>query len=268
MKIIRRSIKKVFCYLFRKKQKNVTAIEHMARLGNLLYLFLNVDINNKKGNNQFILYTNAMEIWLKRFPELEKFVIREADFKWYDNLDWRKSYFQNFGEDFDKKQLYEFIETNNLFSNNTPFSSIQNEKTIINIRRGDFYVDEVKQPSAFDQVDYVKKALSKYPDVLNFPIQIISDDVEWCEKNLSPLFNELGITVDYMYENGPIEDFEAICSAKILILTNSTFSYWGGYICSYKSNEKKVIAPDFGATFYLNSKAIQLHPEWHLINVI
>lgn len=268
MQKIRRNIKKIYCFLFNKKQKSVIAVEHGARLGNFLYFFLHAYISRTNGINLYYLQTPNMEVWLKQFPFLTDFTISEDDFKWYDNLNWRISYQQFLGVDFSVNKLNSFIE-NKIIQNNDikpNFGTVQ--KSIINIRRGDFYKNNKSSPSTFNQIEYVEKSISSFPEFLALPIEIISDDVEWCEKNLSSIFDKLRISVDYKYDYGPIEDFRALCSAKNLIITNSTFSYWGGYVCAFLSSQNVVIAPNFGSTWYSDSIAIQIHPDWNIIDVL
>ena len=268
MQKFRRLIKKTYCIFLKKKQKQVLAIEDGARFGNFLYFFLHAYIARKSGTNFYVLYTENMMQWLQRFPALQNFVIYSPDFNWYDNLNWRTHYYQSFGEDFNIEQLNNFIKENILIGDRFSNNFGMNEKSVINIRRGDFYKFGKDLPSSFDQVKYVRKALTLFPELLMLKVEVVSDDVEWCERNLSSIFNEFNLSVNYKSASGPIEDFNSICSAKNLILTNSTFSYWGGYVCTLLSNENKVIAPNFGATFYQNSVAIQLHPHWKVIDVI
>ena len=159
--------------------------------------------------------------------------------------------------DFIKK----YIVVEEFFSN-----SKSDNKTVVNIRRGDFYSENTNSPSQFDQVEYVKKAFEKNPSLSALPILIISDDIAWCQQELS--FIDKNNLVQFLSDNEPIDDFIAISTAKNLIVTNSTFSYWGGYISKFLNKENRVIAPNFGATFYKNSIAIQLHPDWEIEKVV
>lgn len=264
-KKIRRILKKTYSFLIGKKQKNVIHIPIQLRFGNLLYFYLYCYRMRKRGKEVYILHTTTMDYWLKHFPLLNDFIVHSEDFKTYDNLDYFSSYYQDFGQDFTLNELNDFIQqyivTSEFFTN-----SRSEEKTIINIRRGDFYSTNNVSPSQFDQVEYVKKVFDKNPSFSSHPILIISDDITWCQQELAFIerFNE----IQFLPNNEPIDDFIAISKAKNLIVTNSTFSYWGGYISKFLNKENNVIAPNFGATFYKNSIAIQLHPGWDLEKVI
>lgn len=264
-KKIRRNLKKTFSLLIGKKQKNVIHIPIQLRFGNLLYFYLHCYIMKQRGKEVYILHTTTMDYWLKYFPLLNDFVVYSEDFKIYDNLDYFTSYYQNFGEDFTLNELNDFIKKyivrEEFFSN-----SKSEERTVVNIRRGDFYSTDTVSPSQFDQVEYVKKVFGKNLSLTALPIFVISDDIVLCRQELSFIerFNQL----HFLPNNGPIDDFIAICNAKNLIVTNSTFSYWGGYVSKFLNKNNKVIAPDFGATFYKNNLAIQLHPSWVIEKVI
>ncbi|MGI9652423.1 alpha-1,2-fucosyltransferase [Chryseobacterium sp. RLHN22] len=225
-------------------------------------------IAQQKGNMVSILHTETMDYWLKFFPALRNFVISpEQLIKKVDNLDWFNSYYQQFGNDFTKKELNYFIQ--NILLTNSILDNIEiSEKTIINIRRGDYYSTEKKLPSSFDQNAYLNEVIEKFPKIFNYPIEIVSDDVEWCKENLNFPYHIKSEDIFFKKDSTPIEDFKSLCSARNLVITNSTFSYWGGYICKFLSNKNTVIAPNFASTLYENSTAYQLHPEWEIIDVL
>ncbi len=264
-KKIRRSLKKIFSFLLGKKQKNIIHIPIQLRFGNLLYFYLHCYRMREKGQEVYILHTETMDYWLNFFPLLKEFIVHSEDFKIYDNHDYFSSYYQNFGQDFTLEELNSFIEKY-IVREDIFHSSHSEKKTVINIRRGDFYSGKKISPSQFDQVGYVKKVLDKNPSFSAVPILIISDDISWCQQELSFINNSTEI--QFLSDNQPIDDFIAISGANNLIVTNSTFSYWGGYISKFLNKESRVIAPNFGATFYEDSIAIQLHPDWEIEKIV
>ena len=259
----RRHIKQLAAKVIKYKQKKVIEISIGARFGNLLYFFLHCFNERAKGENTYILYTETMEYWIEFFPELKDFVLYPEDFSKLDNLDWFTQYYQEFNVNFTALQLNDFIKVYLL--KNSSLSAISTEnKTVINIRRGDFYKENGSTPSSFDQVAYIQKVIALYPELFNIPVEIVSDDVDWCVKHLN--FYEGLVT--FKSENTAFDDFLSICSAKNLIISNSTFSYWGAYICRCLSIDNKVIAPNFGSTIFKDSIAIQLDPSWTIIDVL
>ena len=74
-------------------------------------------------------------------------------------------------------------------------------------------------------------------------IIVISDDVEKCKE----IFKEFE-KVNIMYEeNTEIIDFQLIMNADYLILSNSSFSWWGAYL---NNKKQKVYAPKYWLGFH------------------
>lgn len=114
---------------------------------------------------------------------------------------------------------------------------------VVNIRRGDYYsVPEHKAEFGMDQVGYVREALRHVGDVPG-RIIVISDGLDWCEDHLDGILSEVAPTT---YEDGDlVHDLRMLVHARRLILPNSTFSYWGGYIGDQLHPGRQVIAPWF-----------------------
>lgn len=248
-------------------QRDVIKIYDQLRFGNHLYFFLNCFIKKQnKRSRQLILYSKEMEYWLDYFPKLKEFVVYSNDLKYIDKISWFDSYYQNFGIDFNKEELnlfiHNYITSSQYFLNN--FKPENN--LIINIRRGDYYSKEEHSGFRFDQIQYIKDVFNDNPDLYDLNVEFVSDDVQWCLDNLKEVTRNQVIINNK--DHSSINDFIKICNATKLIITNSTFSYWGGYIAKYLDKENLVTAPDFGGTSYKNNIAIQLHPDWQIINII
>ena len=104
---------------------------------------------------------------------------------------------------------------------------------IIHIRRGDYlnhseYVNLGETKYYENAISYVT---SKYKEIKFY---VISDDIQWCKT--SRLFNE---KTEFVENKKDYEDLYLLSSAKICILANSTFSWWGGYL----GNHDMVIRP-------------------------
>lgn len=132
---------------------------------------------------------------------------------------------------------------------------------VINIRRGDYYDDKHRNIYGFNQIEYVKNALQHINTEEVSSIYIVSDDIEWCKNHLSFINHK---NIIYPTESTPIDDFLTICRAKKLIITNSTFSYWGAYISEYL-HKATVIAPNFHD--YHVSENKRNSPNWILLDV-
>lgn len=263
---LRKIFKKIIAKATNRKQRIIIEIPLQARFGNLLYFFLHCFIEQKKGKNTYILYTETMSYWLNFFPSLKEFIIYPDEYRKIDNLTWMDSYYQDFNKDFTLDDLNLFIK-NKIITNSIFLNSRTINKLVINIRRGDFYSDKNINTFGFDQIFYLKEIFKKYKNSFNISIEIVSDDIEWCKRELS-FINDYSNNIQYETNKSPIEDFMKICTANQLIITNSTFSYWGAYINNVINPKSKIFVPDFGSKEFKDYKAIQLNPNWEIIKCI
>ena len=120
--------------------------------------------------------------------------------------------------------------------------NIKNTSSIsIHIRRGD-YIKEAKT-NAFHGTcsnEYYIKGVKKISESIENPtIFVFSDDIKWCQDNLSFSYPTI-----FINENNSIKDYEEIILMSLCkhnIIANSSFSWWGAWL---NNNPKKiVIAP-------------------------
>lgn len=262
--MIRKFGKKTLAFLYGTSPKKILVIPESTRFGNHLYFFLHAFIQRKRGERFYIQYIDNMEYWFRYFPNLMSFTIFSDEIKIYDQKVKLTHFYQHYNRDFDSNQLNDFIEQE--LMENEIFQNHNIEGFVINVRRGDFYTSQHKNLYGFDQIDYIKKAISNYTlsEIKN--VYIISDDLVWCKENLDFLSN-LELKIHYPKKQEPILDFLKICFAKQLIIPNSTFSYWGAYINQKLNSQFCITAPSFSAKHINSGKAIQLSPEWNVVEV-
>lgn len=109
----------------------------------------------------------------------------------------------------------------------------------IHVRRGlnPFIPEEPKyndNPFHFNicDTDYYERAIAMFPSE---KFVVFSDDVEYCNERFK------GDNIQIMERGNDIDDFNLLASCKHLILANSSFSWWAGYLCPNPS--KKIVAP-------------------------
>lgn len=84
-----------------------------------------------------------------------------------------------------------------------------------------FYVNLMK-------TDYYQDAMDLFPDA---KFLVFSDDIKWCKKQ--PIFKGCSFA-----KGNEIDDLNLMASCKGVIIANSSFSWWGGYLST-----GKVVAP-------------------------
>lgn len=110
----------------------------------------------------------------------------------------------------------------------------------VHVRRGGnpFIPEEPKyneNPFHFNicDTDYYERAMAMFPGE---KFVIFSDDPEYCRERFK------GENIQVMERGDDIEDFNLLASCENLILANSSFSWWAGYLCP--NPVAKIIVPN------------------------
>lgn len=119
----------------------------------------------------------------------------------------------------------------------------------VSVRRGDYLW--LQHNHCVLSIKYYQDALDVFPDIDE--IFIFSDDMPWCK-------DTFGDDVTYV-ESDKFAQMYLMTQVKHLILSNSTFAWWGGYL---NNKGGKIIIPDpwFGpANHNLDSSGLY-YPSW------
>lgn len=139
---------------------------------------------------------------------------------------------------------------------------------VVNVRRGDFFsVPPHKAEFGMDTAAYSTAAVHESVAAHGAPDEIIvvSDDVGWCRQNLGGLAD---ISPTRFRDGDVADDLAAVVHATRLVIPNSTFSYWGGYIGDVLHPEREVLAPWLFSRQVNGGRAYQLAPGWHRVDTI
>lgn len=237
--------------------------------GNYLYLWATAWARHRDtGERWLVRHKPKMDPWLQEFPALRDLTVGESDVSWRQKrtVEWG----QQAGRDFRFKDLRDFARELMLASKTfgRRMAARPHEAVVVNVRRGDYYTDEkLKAVFGFDIAGYVHAALHRIPAERRDRVVVVSDDPDWCATNLD--FLGRGRSVSFMpTPHDMFEDLAQLAVARDLILANSTFSYWGGYLASARSARERprtVFAPLHFNRLYSDGESPLLLPEWTAI---
>lgn len=138
------------------------------------------------------------------------------------------------------------------------------ESIALHVRRGDLVTDpHYVATVGVLGTDYYREALTRLkarmPDARAY---LFSDDPEWCEKNIPPVFpTEL---VSGKLTRSAVEDLTVMKRCRHFVIANSTFSWWAAWLGSHP--DKQVMAP---ASFHRDTRKWEgdlLPPTWEKVD--
>lgn len=242
----------------------------------IFYTFIVINLLNK---SEIKLSTQAIKApihWVKSWA------INKKKFNWENTLDknhfllknlkdnrFYEGYFQSeeYFNDY-KKEICSLFRVKSTFSQEFSVKKgklFNNAKVVsVHIRRTDyaqFGNENTGEPNLILPMTYYRKCLSLIDNINNYKVIFVSDDIEFVK-------NEFGIKPNYYFENNSeIIDFQMLLNANILVIANSTFSWWAAWL--NRKEDKIVYAPNY----FLGFKIQKFYPagikvnSWHWIDV-
>jgi hypothetical protein len=111
----------------------------------------------------------------------------------------------------------------------------------VHVRRGDYVTNPVASAvHGSCQLDYYQQGVQSILDGMANPhCFVFSDDSDWVRANLHlPVPSTI---VDFNAGNMAHEDLRLMAACKRFVLANSSFSWWGAWLCA--DPDKRIIAP-------------------------
>lgn len=249
-----------------RQGRPVAWVPEWMGLGNLLYMGFWAWEGRSKGQERRVLLHPKRSAAVEIFPRLRDQIFLERN-----EVRFTDQRIMPWSGDSSPRPDFISAETHAPFINELllPNSSIfapplpLEGALVVNVRRGDYYsVGDHQDEFGMDQVAYIQSALNISLDSHGVPerIVVISDGLPWCREALDKILSSIAPTV--YAEGGIAHDLGAIVHAERLIITNSTFSYWGGYIGDVLRPDREVIAPWFFSRSQDGGRASQLRPYW------
>ncbi|WP_131535917.1 alpha-1,2-fucosyltransferase [Pedobacter nototheniae] len=140
----------------------------------------------------------------------------------------------------------------NLLDIENLIKSLENPVSL-HVRRGDYLLPQNQSIHGTLPIEYYQSACECINKKVENPSYLIfSDDHEWCENNLTFIKNKKIISGQYQ----PWIDMYLMSISKHHIIANSSFSWWGAWLC--KHEKQIVIAPK---NWFSNNKTTDILPK-------
>jgi hypothetical protein len=135
----------------------------------------------------------------------------------------------------------------------------QTESVSLHIRRGTYTLHPHSDVHGTCSVDYYIRGASHLTQTVRNPhFFIFSDDPEWTRENLNLPYSTT--FVEHNRADKDYEDLRLMSLCKHHIIANSTFSWWGAWLCSYPS--KLIVAPRKWFNHAKNNTNDLIPKEW------
>ena len=239
--------------------------------GNVLYAWLYAHQRQAHGEDVRVLVPEHLAPWRAVFPSLwDELSVQREEVRLTDRRTW--VWHSRFGVDFSRAELESFVQAH-LAPGIPGTPAAETQAVTINVRRGDYYSQpHFRGTYSFDIAAYLRAALDVTRERHgNFSrLLVVSDGPDWCKVKLDALLTERADLVQYAAASeSPQDNFLRLARSSRLIGTNSSFSYWGGYVSNVRFVEQShVLMPRFHARLRVSTDAYQLDPSWTIIDDI
>lgn len=244
--------------------------------GNQLYLWSWAHAHSDEKPTPRVLVIDKMRYWIPFFPEVQPWLIEPSEVGVLD----RRAHFwaEPLGHSGDPRGytdesraafIRDWLLTSPALSGSTESDLAGDDVLTLNVRRGDYYSNPVHRPEfAMDLASYLRLAVMSAvaTDGPVRRIHVVSDDQSWCRQHLSWLSD---VADDVTYpgpDEGPIDNFRDISSARRLVISNSTFSIWGAAVAATALGRTSVWAPAFFQARYSAGRCYEYDRRWNFID--
>lgn len=244
-------------------------------LGNLLYVGYWAFEGRRHGQRRRILAQPPAAAVAQLFPGMHReFFVRREDVPLLSRrvLPWSlDEQTERRGETYDPPHLQEYIDTI-LLPGSPVLDAGERDlgaSLVVNVRRGDYFAEQsIRREYGMNTLAYVVRAVELAVDCGGAPrrIDVVSDDIPWCARELSGRLSRFAPV--RLLEGDPLHDLAVLTRASRLVLANSTFSYWGGYLGDSLRPGREVWAPWLFSRAEEGGRAYQLRPGWNVVTTI
>ncbi|GAA5108175.1 hypothetical protein GCM10023339_06900 [Alloalcanivorax gelatiniphagus] len=244
--------------------------------GNQLYLWAWAHAHRHEHPVPRVLVVDKMRYWIPFFPSVEPWLVEAADVA---ALDQRAHVWADPAAHSGDPRGYtdasraafvrEWLLTSPALAAVTRSELAADDVLTLNVRRGDYYSNPAHRPEfAIDLAAYLELAVRSavQQDGRVRRVHVVSDDPAWCRQHLAWL-SEIANEVTFPGpDDGPIDNFRDICSARRLVISNSTFSLWGAAVAGVALGDTRVWAPAFFQRSYGPGRCYEYDAQWSFID--
>lgn len=260
--------------------KEYITIRLMGGLGNMMFQISAAYATSLRDNKNFFCDIDMFSVPHNHYSFYQDNILRNVIFKTKENINssynevkfsydeipnlngnveisgyfQSEKYFKNF-----RNQILELFEPNNdtKIKIDSFYKKFEDKLSCsMHIRRSNYV--SLQNYHSLQEIDYYKKSIEILGEDSHF--LIFSDDIDWCNENLTFIKNKTLINEFSDYEQLYLM---SLCNNNII--ANSTFSWWGAWL--NKNGNKKIICPKnwFGpANLGLNTEDIYCE-NWYII---
>lgn len=260
--------------LLRRGPRQVLMTPPGTNGGNHMYLWTRAAVLREDVPTTYVQYRESQQAWLAEMPALQALCAARLGV-----TDRRLVRLGNvFGQSFTREQLdrfcHDYLLTSSRFSARIERmrGQVPAGTVTINVRRGDYYGTSHEAEFGMRIVPYVLAAVAYHARRGRVDrVQVVSDDLAWCEAELSSPLAAAGAQAVRFTRPGEdmFDDLAALAVSRRLVLANSTFSYWGAYLAgTLGTSPADVVAPFFHQRSTIDHKPSFHDPQWQVVTEI
>ena len=274
-----------------KKESTITHkdIGKRGDMGNQIFQMACIIAAGKRGGAKVILPKRVEELGVSKIFDLTRYEWRdiETDRTYYEYDNYEKIMIPEDGRRYEIKgyrQAYKYFEEEGeeireIFKPKEEMikeikKRVPKEYLAVHIRRGDYIkaIHKIPLLREFRQckIEYYRRGIIKlreeYPE---YQVIVCTDSPEWVETIIDKLGDKIELAPKYEGIEGKYSDFCILYLARGVVMSNSTYSFWGAYL----RNNRSIVAPTpwwnpegfIGTAMGLDGPYLH-YPEWTLMD--
>ena len=244
--------------------------------GNQLYLWAWAHANRDEKPSPRVLVTDKMRYWIPFFPEVRPWLVEPSA---VGALDQRAHFWaeplehsgdpRGYSQESRAAFIRDWLLTAPALRSVADSKLAADDVLTLNVRRGDYYSNAHHRPEfAIDLAAYLERAVTEAvsTDGPVRQVHVVSDDQEWCRRELSWLADVAPKVTFPLPTDGPIDNFRDVCSSRRLVISNSTFSIWAAAVAGTAHGDTSVWAPAFFQRRYGPGRCYEYDQQWGFVD--